>query len=223
MADRPPLAIDRSAAVERLWLDDTSWVDIIRGIIPEPAPVTDHVLNEFAWRADEMWRYEVVVTAPRLFATPKADALPAAVRQLGMHVDSAYKRRFTGPAVIQYRDGNDAVGFHRDREMRWLDDTLIAIVSLGATRPFAFRPNGTTRGDATDDRRLHLDSGDLIVMGGRCQQDWLHAVPRCDVRAPRVSLTWRWTSRDGVPDTSEPYRASRQFGSSGRVGPQRRR
>ena len=49
-------------------------------------------------------------------------------------------------------------------------------------------------------------SGDLIVMGGRCQADWLHAVPKvAGSCGSRISVQWRWTSRRGRPDTDPGF------------------
>ena len=122
-------------------------------------------------------------------------------------------------AAILYRTGEDFQGLHSDREMRWLDDTLIAIVVLGQRRPFVLRPRaplaevvervpaGTGPGDVV----LLPGEGDLLVMGGSCQRTWLHGVPGAATERPRVSLTWRWTSRRGRPDTSPTYYDGRHF------------
>ena len=122
-------------------------------------------------------------------------------------------------AALLYRDGEDFQGFHSDRELRWLDDTLIAIVVLGVRRPFVFRRRGpdanardrTPAGGNPDDVVLRPGEGDLLVMGGACQRDWLHTVPRAETSEPRISLTWRWTSRRGRPDTNPTYYDGRQF------------
>jgi hypothetical protein len=53
--------------------------------------------------------------------------------------------------------------------------------------------------------------GDLLVMGGTCQRTWLHGVPAADAQQARISLTWRWTSRRGRPDTNPGYFDGRQF------------
>ena len=45
-------------------------------------------------------------------------------------------------AVALYRDERDGVGFHRDRELRWLEDTVIGVLTLGAQRPWLMRPLG---------------------------------------------------------------------------------
>src|SRR5262249_33079312 len=91
------------------------------------------------------------------------------------------------PALNYYRDGRDSVAWHADRELRVLDDTLIAIVTLGVRRPFLLRPKGGGR--SVD---VAPGSGDLLVMGGAAQRDWEHAVPKTARSGPRVSVSFRW-------------------------------
>jgi alkylated DNA repair dioxygenase AlkB len=93
-----------------------------------------------------------------------------------------------------YRDGRDSVAWHRDRELRHLDRTLVAIVTLGGPRPFLVRPYGGGRS-----RDIRPGSGDLLVMGGRCQADWEHSVPKVRSAPPRLSLSLRWSSHEGLP------------------------
>jgi alkylated DNA repair dioxygenase AlkB len=125
----------------------------------------------------------------------------------GIHrtLQQTYRARFDGFGMIHYRDGRDGQGFHRDTDLRWLDDTVIAILSLGARRPWLLRPRGAT--DAAHD--LAPGPGDLLVMGGRCQADWEHSVPY-RTRQPvgtRISLQWRYTTRRGRPFIGSSYRA----------------
>ena len=63
----------------------------------------------------------------------------ATLRQIDLHLRSRFRVPFTGVAAILYRNGEDFQGLHSDREMRWLDDTVIAIVVLGQRRPFVLR------------------------------------------------------------------------------------
>jgi hypothetical protein len=131
-----------------------------------------------------------------------------------------------GVAALLYRTGEDFQGLHSDRELRWLDDTCIAIVVLGARRPFVLRPRTSwTRaaaervpaGHGADDLVLTPGEGDLLVMGGACQREWLHGVPAAPgVDQPRISLTWRWTARRGRPDTNPGYADARQFSDAPR-------
>ena len=64
---------------------------------------------------------------------------------------------------------------------------VIAIVSLGAPRPLRLRPRGAGRSLS-----WNLGNGDLLVMGGACQHDWEHTVPKVRVTTgPRMSVTFR--------------------------------
>ena len=91
------------------------------------------------WQHTEVLRYERYVPEKRLSAGLNADRVPL-LRQTELHLRSRYRVPWTGVAAILYRDGEDFQGFHGDRELRWLDDTLIAIVVLGVRRPFVLRP-----------------------------------------------------------------------------------
>ncbi len=238
MDDRVPLQIHRDRTVERIPLRvadegglDESWVDVRRDFVVDPGGVFERTLENTEWATSEIWRYERYVEERRLGAWLRPEDLEAALRQCALHLESAYRVRFTGPAAILYRDGNDFQGLHSDREMKWLDDTLIAILVLGERRPFRLRRRGNwlvreARADPSDDVVLDPGHGDLIVMGGRAQRDWLHGVPACDATRPRISVTWRWTSRRGRPDTSPGYTEGRHFSNepgSGRAAGRRTR
>jgi alkylated DNA repair dioxygenase AlkB len=64
---------------------------------------------------------------------------------------------------------------------------MVAILSLGATRPFALRPKSGGPG-----MRLQLGHGDLLVMGGSCQRTWQHAIPKTSrCLGARISVQFR--------------------------------
>jgi alkylated DNA repair dioxygenase AlkB len=225
----PELEIRRSAPVQRIPLGDGSaWVDVAHNVLVDPEAVLHEVLDNTRWLRSEVWRYERYVEEKRLGAALTPDTTPTAIRQLGLHLDSRYRVRLDGPVAIWYRNGDDFQGLHSDRNLRWLDDTLIAILVLGTRRTFRLRPRGdwrnpVERGDASHDVDLLPGHGDLLVMGGRAQQDWLHGVPRADTSEPRVSITWRWTSRRGRPDTAPGYYAGRSFSDRPNLTGTRRR
>lgn len=213
----PDLGIDRAAPVQRLALGDgSSWVDLCPAFVRDPEGLLAEVLEHTPWRQGEVWRYDRYVEERRLGAWLRPDELVPAVRQTGMHLESRYRVPFEGVTAIHYRDGRDFQGLHSDREMRWLDDTRIAILVLGEARPFLLRPrrdvnDPAQRADASEDVELRPGHGTLVVMGGRCQQDWLHGIPADPTTLPRVSLTWRWTSRRGRPDTAPGYFEGRSY------------
>lgn len=212
------LTIDRRARAERQQLDDTSWVDIVPGFVRD-AEAAFHDLHDSApWTQNEVLRYDAYVPERRLSAAVRPDSRPM-LRQTDLHLGATYRVPFSGVAAILYRTGDDFQGLHSDREMRWLDETLIAIVVLGQRRPFVLRHRAplaevverVPAGADPDDIVLMPGEGDMLVMGGACQRNWLHGVPMAETQNPRISLTWRWTSRRGRPDTNPSYFDGRQF------------
>lgn len=209
-------------AFERLQLDATSWVDVARGFLAaqghDPAEVYEAVRSGVTWRQGRVFRYERWVDEPRLGGALAPGAPPphAAIVDTRRAIERHYGVRFGGCAFAYYRDENDSMGLHRDRDMRWLDDTLIALLVLGDHRPFHLR----TRAGRYDHEAPHQGAihdvapgeGDLIVMGGACQAGWEHGVPRPHRRTGgRISVQWRWTSRQGRPVVGASYRAPRHF------------
>ena len=86
-----------------------------------------------------------------------------------------------------YHHGNEGMGWHSDNEKELGKEPVIAVVSLGAERKFKFKHRETKQG--VD---VHLERGSLLVMAGRTQEAWLHALPKTKkVDSPRISLTFR--------------------------------
>jgi alkylated DNA repair dioxygenase AlkB len=189
--------VDPTVPFERMRLDDESWVDVARGWLRGADTLLDVLIDTVDWQQHRRWMYDRMVDDPRLSRWLGADeplphpALP--------HVRDALEKRYRVPlggiGLNYYRDGRDSVAPHRDRELRHLDDTLIAIVTLGARRPFLIRPKGGGRS-----RDISPASGDLLVMGGRTQVNWEHGVPKVKRVGPRISVTWRWSSEKGPVD-----------------------
>ena len=148
-------AIDPNVAFERLALDDSSWIDIARGWIAGADEVYDRLVSSVEWRQGRVWRYERWIDEPRLgaggsIAKPGHPVLADAQTA----ISARYKARFDGFGLAYYRNARDSVAMHRDREMRWLDDTVVAIVTFGAQRPFLVQSRGTR--DTSTARNLSL-------------------------------------------------------------------
>lgn len=206
---------------ERIQLDDTSWVDVTRGWMAGADDLCAHLVQAVNWRVGRIYRYDHHVEERRLGAgwhRDRGQVLPhAALAEATRALQTAYGVTFSGFGMIQYRDGDDGQGFHRDTDLRWLDDTIVAVLTLGTQRPWLLRPRGPRRheapaGGATHD--LAPASGDLLVMGGRAQSDWEHSVAYQPGRRlePRVSIQWRHTRRTGRPHVGASYNAPRRFG-----------
>ncbi len=209
-----PGSINTSTKFDRLDLGDGSWVDVARAFVSSPEDLVETLLRDVDWRPSHLFRYDHFVEEKRLGAswrpgTPLPHPLLADATRAIQH---RYRVQFAGFGMIQYRDGGDGQAFHRDTDMRWLDDTIVAVLTLGATRPWLLRPktkrhdHGETKG-ATHD--LQPGSGDLIVMGGTCQSSWEHSVPYLLGRqvGVRLSIQWRFAHRRGRPFQGGSYRA----------------
>ena len=206
--------VDPHVLFERVQLDERSWVDVARGWLAGADGLFDALQRDVAWQTSRLFRYDHWVEERRLGAAwrPGTPLPHPALAEVHKALQHRYQVRFAGFSLIQYRDGNDGQAFHRDTDMKWLDDTLIAILSLGARRPWRLRPKGT-RYDHGDGRGATHDlapgNGDLIVMGGACQAGWEHSVPYLN-RQPvgtRISLQWRHANRVGRPFMGSSYSA----------------
>lgn len=181
--------MDGAVAIERRQLDRWSWVDVGRGWLSGADTLFEVLVAEVPWRRGRRPMYDRMVDDPRLSRWYRpGDPLPhpglGAVRAA---LERHYGVELGSIGLNYYRSGRDSVAFHRDRELRRLDDTLVAIVTLGGQRPFLVRPRGA--GHSID---VRPGSGDLLVMGGRCQADWEHAVPKASSAYPRISASMRW-------------------------------
>ena len=108
--------------------------------------------------------------------------LGAARRALSAH----YGVHFDTIGFNWYRHGDDSVAWHGDLRGPRLAAANIAIVSVGARRPFRLRPREGGRSISYE-----LGHGDLLVMGGACQHHWQHAVPKQRGAGARISITFR--------------------------------
>ena len=112
-------------------------------------------------------------------------------------VEQACSASFNSVLMNHYRHESDSVGWHADDEPEFGPEPSIASLSLGATRRFQFKPKPHYYAQAGWEKRkrslvFELRHGDLLLMNGGVQSNWLHAVPkekhRCE---PRLNLTFR--------------------------------
>jgi alkylated DNA repair dioxygenase AlkB len=139
-----------------------------------------------AWAGERAYRYSGQTLEPRAVTAQVAPLFPAV--QARTHVP------FNHVLVNRYRDGNDSMGFHADDEPELGEHPQVATISLGATRRFVLRPR---RGRETEPHVYDLTHGSLLIMGGSCQRQYHHGIPKQpSVHDERVSLTFRWLQAD---------------------------
>ena len=89
--------------------------------------------------------------------------------------------------INKYKDGDDCIGYHRDRETGWVEGTGFATLCFGAERDFQVKHEAS----GVVDTVLHRD-GHVLYMPYPMNQECLHGVPkRKKVNGCRISLTFR--------------------------------
>ncbi len=170
-----------------------AWVDRVAGWCGGVDALFATLLAETPWAGHDVRMYDRRVTEPRLTHRWRLDggpAPPAELRMMAEVLSARYGVAFTQVGANLYRDGADSVAWHGDRVTRELPSAVVALVSLGTSRPFRLRPTGggTSVG-------LLPGPGDLLVMGGTCQRTWQHAVPKVRAAGPRISVQFRHAYR----------------------------
>jgi len=180
--------------VRRTELANGAWVEVRPGWMSGSAAVFGRLLDAVPWQAERRHMYDKVVDVPRLLCfygedQPLPDPmLTGALSALNAHYRAELGERFRTAGLCLYRDGRDSVAWHGDRFGRGRhQDTMVAILSLGAPRALALRPRG-----GGQSLRFELGGGDLLVMGGSCQRTWDHAIPKTShATGPRISVQFR--------------------------------
>ena len=119
--------------------------------------------------------------------------VPNIIKSVRTKIEKYTQQIFDYVLVHIYKAGSN-IAWHNDSEAL---NSIIASVSLGATRKFRLKEMGKKTGW---DYEISLSDGDLIVMWGPnktnngigCQQKYLHTVPvEKKVKDIRINLTFR--------------------------------
>ena len=189
-ADAP--AFDRSfSRLERIRLDETSWIDWAPGWVAGSDRLFGRVLEARRWDTRTRWMYDRRVVEPRLTSPWSAASglplEPAIVDEMRRCLGERYGVAFDSAGFNLYRDGRDGVAWHGDKIVKGIAEPIVPLVSLGEPRTFLLRPRGGGRS-----RAFKLGRGDLLVTGGTTQRTWQHSVPKVARAGPRISVAFRY-------------------------------
>lgn len=200
--EKQALGPDRSFAnARRVDLDSTSWVEHIPGWLARSDLLLDTLAQSAAWEQRKRWMFTKLVEEPRLTAEFRqlAEAPIPRLLEVGQTLSEHYGVLYDSAWLNLYRDHRDSTAWHADRPSCKREQCIVPVLSLGATRRFLIRPH-----DGGPSTAFVVESGDLIVMGGRCQRDWVHSVPKETRPAGmRVSVNFG-SSQQLIPDQPNP-------------------
>jgi alkylated DNA repair dioxygenase AlkB len=153
------------------------------------------------WRTTRRMMYEREVDVPRVTAhfrldaagridDSAAEAVADVLRTAVERARAAVGATFNSIGVNLYRDGDDSVAPHHDKLHDLVVGEPIALLSLGATRRMAIRPQAKR----TAERSVAIDlvAGSLLVMSYSSQLHYLHGIAKTRTPVgPRISLALR--------------------------------
>lgn len=161
------------------------------------------LLREIPWRNSEMTMYDKVHSIPRMIswyedkgnfgADQNRPDLTPELLDIRKRVETETQMSFNSVLLNLYRNGNDGVSWHSDREENFGKDAIIASVSFGETRMFRMRHKFRKDLPMVE---IPLHHGSFLLMSGTTQSFWQHQVPKTakDI-LPRINLTFRQIHR----------------------------
>jgi alkylated DNA repair dioxygenase AlkB len=95
---------------------------------------------------------------------------------------------FNSVLLNYYRDGNDSVAWHSDKESILGKRSVIASVSFGQVRSFDIR----SKTDHHEKYSVRLEHGSFLLMKSGLQENWEHRIAKSvKPMKARVNLTFR--------------------------------
>jgi alkylated DNA repair dioxygenase AlkB len=163
----------------------------------------EKLLHQTKWREYEMEMFDKIVTAPRMIswyedkdnigADQKGPDWTYELLTIRSRVEKETQTDFNSLLLNLYRNGNDSVAWHSDKEHNSGKNPIIASVTFGETRMFRLRHKFRKDIPMVE---IPLHHGSFLLMAGTTNSFWQHQVPKTarDV-LPRINLTFRQVNR----------------------------
>ncbi|KOS22514.1 Alpha-ketoglutarate-dependent dioxygenase alkB -like protein 3 [Escovopsis weberi] len=151
------------------------------------------VFDEDGSVVDAMTRKRV--PADRRYSRYPPRPIPKCLDDLRRSTEAATGCRFNFCLVNYYASAADSISYHSDDERFLGRDPAIASFSLGARRDFLLKHKPGPAGPGTRTLKYPLASGDMILMRGGTQSNWLHSIPKRSGKnqedGGRINITFR--------------------------------
>jgi alkylated DNA repair dioxygenase AlkB len=140
-------------------------------------------------------RTKATVPKDRYKCAPRP--IPGCLEALRAIVEGTTGQTFNFCLVNYYATGDDSISFHSDDEQFLGTKPSIASFSLGVSRDFLMKHRPPKEGQPPIEAKqlkFALQSGDMILMRGPTQSNWLHSIPKRKTGDPgrgRINITFR--------------------------------
>ncbi len=141
--------------------------------------------------------------------------IPKCLDDLRFSTEAATGYKFTHCLVNYYANGADSISYHSDDERFLGTLPSIASFSLGSRRDFLMKhkpiapDNNAAPPPETKPIKMPLGSGDMILMKGRTQANWLHSIPKRTGKnaddGGRINITYRKATTPAGTDNYNRY------------------
>jgi alkylated DNA repair dioxygenase AlkB len=169
-------------------------------------PESEYLLNKFIketdWKQPVVKMYDKELLTPRLNAwfgdtspgsylirkIPDARPWTSELLMIKDKVENLAGVHFNSVLLNYYRDGNDSVAWHSDKDSAPGTKTVVASVSFGQVRSFDIR----NKLDHSEKYSIKLEDGSYLLMKVGLQECWEHRIAKsAKIMKPRINLTFR--------------------------------
>jgi alkylated DNA repair dioxygenase AlkB len=176
-------------------LDEQSSITHVHGLVAGHDELLRRLGELVGWEERRRWMYNREVDEPRLTHEYRDLATaPTFLVDVAAALSEYCGVSYDGLWMNWYRDHPDSTSWHADRPANVPETAIVPVLSLGAPRRFQIRPNAGGRSTT-----FIPAGGDVLIMRGRRQRDWLHSVPKQQSPAgPRISVNFSSSTQAGV-------------------------
>jgi alkylated DNA repair dioxygenase AlkB len=172
-------------------------LEYIPGFIDRPTSdsLLEKFIKETPWQQTKQKLWDKEYLTPRLTAwygdtTRISPILPwtPELQAIREQAEALAGITFNTVLLNYYRDGNDSVAWHSDKESIMGSQPVIASVSFGQVRSFDIR----NKTDHKEHYSVRLEHGSFLLMKAGLQENWEHRIAKsAKAMRARVNLTFR--------------------------------
>jgi alkylated DNA repair dioxygenase AlkB len=169
-------------------LIDEAHVVHIPAYVKDPDMLFNELKSGIDWERFKYTVYDKEVLSPRLMQIINFDDDTefSSLYAIKKRIEKLLGITFSYAVLNYYRDGNDYISYHADREVS--DGQTVASVTVGSTRRFHLKHKYKSNIKYT----FMLGHGDVLILNDiAIKKKYKHSVPKMANVGPRINITFR--------------------------------